>query len=267
MSTRVAIAGLGVVGRVIARQLSETLPDYRLTSVTARRPERAREFLQDQRIEADVVALSRVTDNADIVVECAPAQVYREIAEQTIRAGKTLITLSVGALLDHWELVDLAKETGGRILVPSGALLALDAVQGVAEGEIHSVRMVTRKPLAGLRGAPYLESQGIDLDEVAEPTRIFQGTAREAISGFPANLNVAVALSLAGVGPDATLMEVWADPGVVRNTHRIVVDADAAKLDFTIENVPSENPATGRLTALSVVALLRKLASPLQIGT
>lgn len=192
---------------------------------------------------------------------------YREIAEPTVRAGKTLITLSVGALLDHWDLVDTARETGARILVPSGAILALDAVQGVAEGEVHSVRMVTRKPLAGLRGAPFLAAQGIDLDDVTEPTRIFQGTAREAIAGFPANLNVAVALSLAGVGPDRTHMEVWADPGVTHNTHRIEVDSDSAKLDFTIQNIPSENPATGRLTPLSVVALLRKLASPLQIGT
>lgn len=161
----------------------------------------------------------------------------------------------------------MARATGGRILVPSGAILALDAVQGVSEGVVHSVRMVTRKPLAGLRGAPFLERQGIDLDHVTEPTLLFEGTAREAVSGFPANLNVSVALSLAGVGPDKTFIEVWADPTVEHNTHRIQVDSDSAKLDFTIQNIPSENPATGRLTPLSVVALLRKLASPLQIGT
>src|SRR5690554_5620721 len=70
-----------------------------------------------------------------------------------------------------------------------------------------------------------------------------------------------------GSDPDKTFIEVWADPTVEHNTHRIQVDSDSAKLDFTIQNIPSENPATGRLTPLSVVALLRKLASPLQIGT
>jgi len=267
VTERVAIASLGAVGRVIARQVSEKLPEYRLSAVTARRLDRARDFVRSHGLAADVVGLERISENADIVIECAPAQVYREIAEPVIESGKTLITLSVGALLDHWDLVDVARATGGRILVPSGAILALDAVQGVSEGVVHSVRMVTRKPLAGLRGAPFLERQGIDLDHVTEPTLLFEGTAREAVSGFPANLNVSVALSLAGVGPDKTFIEVWADPTVEHNTHRIQVDSDSAKLDFTIQNIPSENPATGRLTPLSVVALLRKLASPLQIGT
>ena len=97
---------------------------------------------------------------------------------------------------------------------------------------------------------------------------VFSGTAREAAAGFPANVNVAAALALAGIGPDRTTMEIWADPGVDRNIHRIEVEADAARLSFQIENVPSvENPKTGRLTPLSVIALLKKLASPLAIGT
>jgi aspartate dehydrogenase len=78
---------------------------------------------------------------------------------------------------------------------------------------------------------------------------------------------VAVALSLAGVGPDRTEMEVWADPDLTRNTHVVEVDSDSARLELRIENIPSENPATGRLTALSVLALLRKLRAPLRIGT
>jgi aspartate dehydrogenase len=73
---------------------------------------------------------------------------------------------------------------------------------------------------------------------------------------------------LAGIGPDRTTIEIWADPAVDRNIHRIEVEADAARLMFQIENVPSlENPRTGRLTPLSVVALLRKLSGPLAIGT
>ena len=101
----------------------------------------------------------------------------------------------------------------------------------------------------------------------AAPLRVFEGTAREAAKGFPANLNVAVALSLAGLGPDGTRLEIWADPTVTRNTHRIVVDSDAARIDMTIENIPSENPRTGRITALSVIAALRKMTAPLRVGT
>ncbi len=117
-------------------------------------------------------------------------------------------------------------------------------------------------------GAPYLEANGIDVSGLSEPKCVFTGTAREAARGFPANVNVAAALALAGIGPDRTTVEIWADPTVTRNTHRIEVEAEAARLLLQVENVPSaENPRTGRLTALSVIAALKKLSSPLAIGT
>ena len=75
------------------------------------------------------------------------------------------------------------------------------------------------------------------------------------------------ALSLAGIGPDRTLVEVWADPAMTRNCHQIRVAADSASFSMTMENIPSENPATGRITALSVIATLRKLTAPLLVGT
>ena len=83
-------------------------------------------------------------------------------------------------------------------MVPTGALLGLDAVAAAAEGEIHAIRMITRKPPRGLIGAPYLIEHGIELEGLTSALRVFEGTAREAARGFPANLNVAVALSLAG---------------------------------------------------------------------
>jgi aspartate dehydrogenase len=127
--------------------------------------------------------------------------------------------------------------------------------------------MTTRKPGRGLAGAPHLLQSGLDVEGVEEPVKIFSGTAREAAEGFPANLNVAAALALAGAGPERTFVEIWADPGVTRNTHTIEVKADVADFTMTIENVPSENPRTGRITALSVVSLLRKRHAALRVGT
>lgn len=164
-------------------------------------------------------------------------------------------------------MVGLAREHGGQIVVPTGALLGLDAVAAAAEGNIHSVRMVTRKPVRGLAGAPYLAEHNIRIEDITQPLRIFDGTAREAAVGFPANLNVAVALSLAGIGPDKTTLEIWADPSLERNVHRIEVEADSASFSMQIENVPSENPRTGRITALSVISYLRKLGAPLRVGS
>jgi aspartate dehydrogenase len=127
--------------------------------------------------------------------------------------------------------------------------------------------MITTKPPQGLLGAPYLEANRIDLAGLSAPKRVFTGTAREAARGFPANVNVAAALALAGIGPDRTTVEIWADPAVTRNIHRIEVEADSARFSMSIENIPSENPKTGTITALSVIALLRKQRATLCVGT
>jgi len=193
--------------------------------------------------------------------------VLAEIAEPFLRAGKVVIVLSAGALLVNEHLVALARQHGGQIVVPTGALLGLDAVTAAAEGEIRSVRMVTRKPVRGLAGAPYLAEHNIQIEDITEPVRIFSGTPREAAVGFPANLNVAVALSLAGIGADRTTLDIWADPSLERNVHRIEVDADSASFSMSIENIPSDNPKTGRITALSVISYLRKLGAPLRVGS
>ncbi len=215
-----------------------------------------------------VLPLARLGEEAEVVVECAPAAVLRKLAEPALAHGRLVMVLSCGALLDNFDLVDLARRHGGRIHVPSGALLGLDAVVAAAEGGISRVHMVTRKPPQGLAGAPYLEANAIAVTGLSEPKRVFTGSAREAARGFPANVNVAAALALAGIGPDRTTIEIWADPAVTRNIHRIEVEAEAARFAMQIENVPSaENPRTGRLTALSVVAALRKLTAPLAIGT
>jgi aspartate dehydrogenase len=265
--TRIAIAGLGAIGRVLARRLHEGLPGLRLVCAAARDREKARAWLEAEGIRCRLVEPEEFPAHADLAIECAPAAVLERICRPMLDVGKSVMVLSAGALLEQPELIALAKSHGGQIVVPTGALLGLDAVSAAAEGRIHSVHMTTRKPPRGLAGAPYLMAHGISVDGLSEAKRVFIGTAREAAAGFPANVNVAAALSLAGIGPDRTTIEIWADPAVERNCHTIAVDADSARFTLTIENVPSENPRTGRITALSVVAALRKLHAPLRVGT
>lgn len=265
---RVAIAGFGAIGKVVGAALDTGIAGMELAAISARDVGRAEQAMAGFARPVPVLPLAQLWREADIVVECAPAAVLREIAEPALAAGRTLITLSCGALLDNFDLVDLAQRQGGRILVPTGALLGLDAVQAAAQGAIERVHMITRKPPGGLDGAPYLVDHAISVSGLNEPKRVFSGNAREAAKGFPANVNVAAALALAGIGPDKTTIEIWADPEVDRNIHRIEVVADSVRLAMQIENVPSlENPKTGRLTPLSVIALLKKLSSPLAIGT
>jgi aspartate dehydrogenase len=265
---RVGVAGLGAVGLDVARRLIDgDVPGLALAAVAVRDADKARSKLPQI---GDLVALRTATslaDDCDIVVECLPPALFRDVAISAIDKGRIFMPLSVAQLLNNGDLVERAKEKGARIIVPTGALLGLDAVRAAAEGTIHSVKMVTRKPPAGLEGAPYLLEGKISVAGLTEPKKVFDGSARDGARGFPTNVNVAAALSLAGIGPDKTRLEIWADPTVTRNTHTITVDADAMRFTMTIESVPSENPRTGKSVAPSTIAALRGLVSELKVGS
>ena len=265
--TRVAIGGLGAIGRVVARKLADGIPGLVLACAAARDHAKAQAWLDAERITCPLVEPELFPLHADLAIECAPAAVLERICRPMLEAGKQVMVLSAGALLPRPELAELAKQRGGQIMVPTGALLGLDAVSAAAEGTINSVRMITRKPPGGLAGAPYLVKNKISVEGLNAAKCVFAGSAREAAAGFPENVNVVAALSLAGIGPDRTTIEIWADPEVTRNCHDIEVDADSARFSLRIENVPSENPKTGKITSLSVVAALRKLSAPLRVGT
>ncbi|KAF2104112.1 putative L-aspartate dehydrogenase [Rhizodiscina lignyota] len=267
---RVALAGLGAIGLQVARTLDAgKIRGFELAAVAVRDTEKAKKTLSDfQRPPTVLDSVESLAEYADLVVECAPARILPQIVRPFLNAGKTAVVVSCGALLENEDLLQLARDKGGRIIVPTGALIGLDAVAAAAEGTIYSVTMTTRKPVRGLLGAPYLVENNIDIENIQEPMRVFSGTPREAAKGFPANLNVAVAISLAGIGPDKTKLEIWADPKHERNSHYIKVEADSANFSMEIENVPSEaNPRTGQITAYSVISCLRKLTAPLAVGS
>jgi aspartate dehydrogenase len=264
---RVGLAGLGTVGLEVAKRLIAGVPGLTLVCVAVRDVEKARRMLPQVGGSIPVCKATELADGCDIVVECLPPALFREIAVSAIDKARIFMPLSVAQLLENSDLIERAKQKGARILVPTGALIGLDAVRAAAEGTIHSVKMVTRKPPAGLEGAPYLREHGISVSGLKAPLKVFDGSAREGARGFPANVNVAAALSLAGIGPDRTQLEIWADPTVTRNTHTISVDADTARFTMTIENIPSENPRTGKSVAPSTVAALRALVSELKVGT
>ena len=154
MTTRIAIAGLGAIGRAVARRLTDGLPGLSLAAIATGNAGKARDWLKEQNIDCPVVELEEFPEHADLAVECAPASLLERICKPMLEAGKQVMVLSCGALLPRPDLIDLAKAHGGRILVPTGALLGLDAVAAAAEGKIYSVKMTTRKPPGGLVGAP-----------------------------------------------------------------------------------------------------------------
>ena len=83
-----------------------------------------------------------------------------------------------------------AAKSGGRIIVPTGALAGLDAVKAVAEGgNVQSITMATHKPPAGLQNAPFVVEQKLDLSKLEEPLRLYSGAVVDAAQIFPANVS------------------------------------------------------------------------------
>ena len=266
---RLAIAGLGAIGMRVARAVDQGDVDgISLVAVSAKHTEAAETRVSDFRVPPPVLPICDIAEHADIVVECAPAAEFPALAQTCLSKGLTFLPLSVGALLRHPEMVELARETGGKIIVPTGAIIGLDTVRAMAVGQIHSVTLETRKPPNGLAGAPHLIDNNIDISSLTEPLRVFKGTARDAALAFPANVNVAAALGFAGLGPNHTMVEVWADPTIDRNIQAVTISSDSGEATMTMRNIPSdENPRTGRIVANSVIATLQRITAPMVAGT
>lgn len=263
----VAVGGVGAIGTAIVRALDAGIPGLELRAVSARDTVKAQDRLAGLRSKPRWVALGQLATLADVVVECAPASVYDQVATPAIEAGRILVTMSSGALLSREHLIERSKATGSCIIVPSGGILGLDALRAAAEGTIHSVTLITRKPPRSLAGAPYVVERKIPVLALTSAELIFQGNAREAAQAFPANANVAATLSLAGIGPIRTRVEIWAVPGLEENVQQLQVRSDSADFDLRLSSRPlAENPRTGSLTPKSAIAALRSLTSRLRVG-
>ncbi len=264
---KLGVVGLGVIGREVVRAADAGEIPVEVPVATTRTPEKAEEFLARLSRPPRMTDLAGVAEGADAVLEASGGDTVEAICRACFARGKDVILNSVGALLERDDLVESAKSSGSRIFVPSGAIIGLDGLKGASAGKMESVVMTTRKPPASLRGAPYIEEQGIDLDAITEPTVIFEGNPLEACKAFPANVNVSAAVSLAGIGPRRTKIRILCDPTAERNVHEVEAAGEFGRSFIRIENVPSENHRTGILTYLSTFSFLRTRTSTLVVGT
>lgn len=266
----VGLAGFGNVGQELARRLSSgAIPEVGLVAVTARNLDLARRSVKLFDPEPKVVPLGDLARLCDVVVECATAEAFPEIARAVLGAGKILIAVSVGGLPNCPEMLDLAREHGGRVRVASGALPGLDIIRSAAEGRINSVHLRSRIKPGSMAHEQYVIDRGFDFETTppSAPIKVFEGTAAQAAAAFPRHFNVAVTLSLGGIGLDRTTVEVWVDPDVPGAIHQVEVDAEDIALTLISRNRPSANPRTSRIVAPSILAALRSLVAPLQIGS
>lgn len=262
----VGLVGCGAIGRALLKAVEAGKLSVHIAGVTSRTEKSAREFLATFKDPPPYLTLRELISASELVIEAAGGAAVPSLAQEVFAARKELMVISVGALLDHPEIIDQSRQTGCRLYVPSGAIAGLDGIKSASVGEITHVTMTTRKPPEGLEGAPHLVQNGISLAGLTEEKEVFSGSARAACKGFPANVNVSAAVSLAGIGPDRTRIRILAVPGLKRNCHDIEIEGEFGRLHVHIENVPSENPKTGKLTALSIIRAVQDVVDPVRIG-
>ncbi|MDA1279066.1 MAG: aspartate dehydrogenase [Chloroflexi bacterium] len=225
--------------------------------------------LEHRPIEAETIPDLTAIPDLDLVVECASQVAVITHAEAVLAAGKSMLIMSSGALVEPGFLkaiMTAAEASGASIYVPSGAVGGIDALRA-SKPLLEQVTIVTTKKPISLRGAPgFARWENVD---ITEPTVIYEGSASGAVSLFPANVNVAATVSLAGIGPEATKVKVVADPESPGNVHEIHAVSKAGKFSFRFENMPHEtNPKTSFLAVLAAIETLRSICEPgLRIGT
>lgn len=265
---KIGLVGCGTIGTRMAQAIDQGKVVAELSAVNDLETEKASELIEGLKIQVPVfMGLEEIFKNVDLVVEAASPDVVPRIIPLASRYKIDCMIMSIGGLLGAEDTINEAGNAGIRIYCPSGAIAGLDAVSAASVGRVDSVRLTTRKPPQALKSAPYIIEKGIDLDAIKEEKVIFEGTALEAVPLFPKNINVAAALSLAGVGPKRTTVLIIVDPKIKRNTHQIEVEGEFGKLITRTENLPAPfNPRTSYLAALSAVACLRKITNPLKLG-
>jgi aspartate dehydrogenase len=199
-----------------------------------------------------------------VIAEVAGQQAVAEHGEQVLRGGIDCLVISVGALADpalFGRLKAAAKDGHSRILLPAGAIGGIDAIAAMRVAGLTSVRYRSRKPPAAWRGSP--AEKIVDLGTLTQRTVLYRGTAGEAALLYPQNANVAAAVALAGLGFDATEVELVADPDAPGNVHEIEAEGTAGRFAIQLQGKPSRsNPKTSALAAMSVArALLNERAT------
>jgi len=270
---RVGLLGGGVIARLFLEHIRDgRMGEARAVAIAGRGESSRGEALAAEFGVPYVTSVEAlVAARPEVVIEAASHGAVREHAEALLEAGIAVIVLSGGALADdalRARLEAAAARRHALLYVPSGGIGGLDALKAACAAGVEEVSIAVTKPARAWKGIPYVERLGIDLDRMAGPVTLFEGSAREGVPHFPANVNIAAVLSLAGVGFDRTRLKVVADPALEFNTHFIRIKGTTGTIDLRFESVPSpDNPKTAMLACYSALAALREFGSPVRYGT
>lgn len=264
----VGIVGCGTIGSELCRAIQRGNIKAILHGISDIDRGKAEQLAASLPTKPLILPLPELVANVDLVVEAATPTVVPELLKQCITNKKDLMVMSVGGLLQCDNLLKDLEQTHTNLYAPSGAIAGVDALLAAARAEIYEVVLTTTKPPKGLDTAPYVQQKHIVLAAIREKTVIFEGSAAEAVKGFPQNTNVAATLSLAGIGSERTIVRVVVDPHTTQNSHEVTIKGTFGTMTTKTENLPSPtNPKTSYLAVLSALATLQRITSKQKIGT
>jgi len=270
---RVAIIGGGTIARLFLEHIKRgDLGDAEVVAIMGRDGSSRGKPLAREHGVAFVTSLAELLKRKpQVVVEAASHDAVRDHCGKLLDKGVAVIVLSGGALCDdrlRERLEAAARKTGALFYVPSGGIGGLDALKAACIAGVDEVEITVSKPPAAWLGIPYVEKMKFNLAGLSAPLTLYEGPAREGVPHFPANVNIAAVLSLAGIGFDRTRLKVVADPALQYNTHSITVKGRTGTFSVKLENVPApENPKTAWLACYSALAALKLANSPVRYGT
>jgi aspartate dehydrogenase len=270
---RVGLLGGGVIARLFLEHARRgEMSDAKVVALAGRNENsRGKALAREFGVPFVVGAAELIAARPEVVIEAASHGAVREHAEALLSNGIAVIVLSGGALCDDELRARLERASAKHralLYLPSGGIGGLDALKAACAAGVDEVSIAVTKPPAAWKGIAYVERMKIDLDHLAGPLILFEGTAREGVPHFPANVNIAAVLSLAGVGFDRTRLKVVADPALRFNTHFVTIKGKTGIIDLRFETVPSpDNPKTAMLAYYSALAAFRQFDSPVRYGT
>ena len=269
MMITIGVVGCGTIGSFLVRQiLRRYKSSFRLVGVCEPDEKKVARLERSLKQRIGIYPLKVLAKKSQLLIEAAAAHVAKDVVEQAVVFGKDVMVMSVGGLLLHQHLLKKAYKKKIKLYIPSGAIAGLDALKAARKGAISSVKLITKKPIAGLQGAEYIRNNKIDLHKIKKEKIIFNGSALEAVAGFPKNINVAAILSLGGLGAKKTRVCIVASRLTKRNTHTLEIEGNFGKIVCCTENLPSRlNPKTSMLAILSALATLDGILNDIKIGT
>lgn len=266
---KIGIIGCGAIGSTIAKAIEKRFKNRaRLIALCDIDNAKAKKLSASLNAKLSVISQDQLFRKCSLVIEASSAKISASITRKAILAGCDVLVMSVGGLLFDKSLFKLAELKKRHIFIPSGAICGVDGLKAANIGKIKSVTLTTTKPPQGFKGAPYVIEKKIDLDKIKGDRLIFSGNALSAVGAFPANINVAATLSLAGIGAKKTKVNIVASSRVKQNIHKVEIDSESGKITTETQNVPSpDNPKTSYLAILSAIATLEGILSEVKVGT